>query len=85
MTDEPTPTGIDHPVLTVADVGATCDFHETLGGEAATFGDGRSAVRFGDRTINLHPVDRAVADHVAAAPTSGATTSVSSSRRPSRT
>jgi catechol 2,3-dioxygenase-like lactoylglutathione lyase family enzyme len=36
-----------------------------------TFGDGRSAVRFGDRKITLHPVDREVADHVAAAPTPG--------------
>jgi len=71
MTDKPTPTGIDHLVLTVADVEAACDFYETLGGEVVTFGDGRKAVQFGDRKINLHPVDHRVADHVAAAPTPG--------------
>lgn len=75
MTDQPTtgvtPTGIDHLVLTVEDVEATCAFYETLGGEVVTFGDDRTAVQFGDQKINLHPVDRRVAEHVAAAPTPG--------------
>jgi catechol 2,3-dioxygenase-like lactoylglutathione lyase family enzyme len=78
MTDQPTtgdagvtPTGIDHVVLTVEDVAATCAFYETLGAEVVTFGDDRKAVQFGDQKINLHPVDGRVADHVAAAPTPG--------------
>jgi catechol 2,3-dioxygenase-like lactoylglutathione lyase family enzyme len=71
MTDQPTPTGIDHFVLTVADVEATCTFYEKLGGEAVTFGDDRKAVRFGDRKLNLHPADHRVAEYVAAAPTPG--------------
>ena len=78
MTDQPTtgdagvtPTGIDHFVLTVEDVAATCAFYETLGAEVVTFGDDRKAVQFGDQKINLHPVDYRVADHVAEAPTPG--------------
>jgi catechol 2,3-dioxygenase-like lactoylglutathione lyase family enzyme/N-acetylglutamate synthase-like GNAT family acetyltransferase len=57
-------TSLDHLVLTVADVDATCDFYvATLGLERVTFGDGRSALRFGDQKLNLqaaaqpqHPV-----------------------------
>lgn len=71
MTDKPTPTGIDHLVLTVEDVERTCAFYETLGAEVVTFGDDRKAVQFGDQKINLHPVDRGVAEYVAAAPTPG--------------
>jgi len=75
MTDKPTtgvtPTGIDHLVLTVEDVAATGAFYETLGGEVVTFGDDRTAVQFGERKINLHPVDHRVADHVAETPTPG--------------
>jgi catechol 2,3-dioxygenase-like lactoylglutathione lyase family enzyme len=75
MTDQSTtgvtPTGIDHLVLTVEDIERTCAFYETLGGEIVTFGDDRTAVEFGDRKINLHPVDHRVADHVAATPTPG--------------
>ncbi|WP_049935436.1 VOC family protein [Haloplanus natans] len=73
MTDQPTtgvtPTGIDHLVLTVEDIAATCAFYETLGAEVVTFGDDRRAVQFGDRKVNLHPVDHRVADHVAETPT----------------
>lgn len=50
-------TGIDHFVLTVSDVDATCAFYEDLGGEPVTFGDDRKAIRFGDQKINLHPTD----------------------------
>jgi len=71
MPGPPTLTGPDHLVLAVGDVAATCAFYETLGGDVVIFGDGPKAVEFGDRNINLHPVDRAVADHVAAAPTPG--------------
>ena len=71
MTDAPTPTGIDHLVLTVEDVEATCAFYETLGAETVTFGNDRRALQFGDRKINLHPADHRVAEYVAAAPTPG--------------
>jgi len=69
--DQPTLTGIDHFVLTVEDVEATCEFYAALGAEVKTFGDGRKAVHFGAQKINLHPVDNDV-DHVAASPTPGA-------------
>lgn len=46
---------IDHIVLTVADIAATCDFYtRVLGMEIATFGQGRKALTFGDQKINLH-------------------------------
>jgi catechol 2,3-dioxygenase-like lactoylglutathione lyase family enzyme len=46
---------IDHFVLTVADIEATCDFYRAvLGMEVLTFGDGRTALGFGDQKINLH-------------------------------
>ncbi|AXG06196.1 VOC family protein [Haloplanus rubicundus] len=71
MTDKPTPTGIDHFVLTVENVERTCEFYETLGAEVVTFGDDRTAVQFGDQKINLHPADHRVAAYVAATPTPG--------------
>jgi catechol 2,3-dioxygenase-like lactoylglutathione lyase family enzyme len=46
---------LDHLVLTVADVAATCDFYaRVLGMEIVTFGTGRKALRFGTQKINLH-------------------------------
>ncbi|HEY5208709.1 MAG TPA: VOC family protein [Stellaceae bacterium] len=46
---------IDHFVLTVADVEATCEFYRTaLGMTVLTFADGRKALGFGDQKINLH-------------------------------
>lgn len=63
-------TGIDHFVLRVEDVDASCDFYEALGAEIVTFGDDRTAVRFGDQKINLHPLDPDVTP-VAADPTPG--------------
>ena len=50
---------LDHLVLTVRDIAATCDFYERiLGMEVVTFGEGRTAVRFGTQKINLHQVGR---------------------------
>ena len=48
-------TSLDHLVLTVRDIGATCAFYERfLGMRAETFGDGRTALHFGEQKINLH-------------------------------
>ena len=50
---------IDHIVLTVADVEATCAFYvRVLGMEPVTFADGRRALAFGAQKINLHPAGR---------------------------
>lgn len=46
---------IDHFVLTVRDVEATCEFYErALGMRAITFAGGRRALAFGAQKINLH-------------------------------
>lgn len=46
---------IDHFVLTVKDVAATCDFYErALGMTREEFGAGRVALKFGTQKINLH-------------------------------
>ncbi len=46
---------IDHVVLTVCDIARTCEFYSrVLGMEVVTFGDGRTALRFGQQKINLH-------------------------------
>jgi catechol 2,3-dioxygenase-like lactoylglutathione lyase family enzyme len=46
---------LDHFVLTVASVDATCAFYsEVLGMEVSTFGGGRKALLFGRQKINLH-------------------------------
>ena len=51
-------THLDHFVLTVADIGRTCDFYErVLGMKRALFGEGRMALHFGNQKINLHPAD----------------------------
>ena len=50
---------IDHFVLTVRDIGATCDFYErALGMQREVFGEGRTALKFGRQKINLHPAGR---------------------------
>ena len=50
---------LDHIVLTVADIEATCTFYrEVLGMEVAHFGAGRTALAFGGQKINLHPAGR---------------------------
>ncbi len=47
---------LDHIVLTVQDIEATCAFYEkVLGMERRDFGEGRLALHFGRQKINLHP------------------------------
>jgi catechol 2,3-dioxygenase-like lactoylglutathione lyase family enzyme len=51
--------GIDHLVLTVADVDRTVSFYaRVLGMEPVTFGAGRRALRFGHHKLNLHQAGR---------------------------
>ena len=46
---------LDHLVLTVADIPRTCEFYtRVLGMEVVRFGEGRTALRFGQQKINLH-------------------------------
>jgi catechol 2,3-dioxygenase-like lactoylglutathione lyase family enzyme/ketosteroid isomerase-like protein len=55
----------------VRDLDATVEFYRrVLGMEVVTFGQGRTALRFGDQKINLHPVGRGFT-LVAARPTPG--------------
>ncbi len=50
---------LDHLVLTVRDIAATCDFYSTvLGMEVVTFGAGRKALAFGQQKFNLHEAGR---------------------------
>ncbi len=47
--------GLDHLVLTVADIEKTCDFYrKVLNMEVVTFGDNRKALVFGNQKFNLH-------------------------------
>jgi catechol 2,3-dioxygenase-like lactoylglutathione lyase family enzyme len=46
---------LDHFVLTVRDIDATCDFYtRVLGMTVVTFGEGRKALQFGQQKFNLH-------------------------------
>ena len=46
---------LDHLVLTVADIEATCAFYgAVMGMEVVAFGEGRKALAFGRQKINLH-------------------------------
>jgi len=46
---------IDHLVLTVNDIEATCAFYtNVLGMEVETFGKNRKALKFGNQKLNLH-------------------------------
>ncbi|MCX5910118.1 MAG: VOC family protein [Deltaproteobacteria bacterium] len=46
---------LDHLVLTVRDISATCAFYgQVLGMKVVTFGNGRKALAFGSQKINLH-------------------------------
>ncbi|MEP3280498.1 MAG: VOC family protein [Stappiaceae bacterium] len=46
---------IDHFVLTVASIEATCDFYtRVLGMDVIDFAGGRKALSFGNQKINLH-------------------------------
>lgn len=49
---------IDHLVLTVANIDRSVAFYAgVLGMEPVTFGEGRTALRFGEQKINLHGPD----------------------------
>ena len=62
---------LDHLVLTVADIERTCAFYtRVLGMAVVTFGEGRTALRFGQQKINLHPADN-IPGLVADKPTPG--------------
>ena len=62
---------LDHLVLTVADIERTCAFYtRVLGMEVVHFGDGRTALKFGQQKINLHPADN-IPGLVANKPTPG--------------
>lgn len=62
---------LDHLVLTVKNVEATCDFYRIiLNMEVQEFGNGRKALRFGNQKINLHQVGKEI-EPKAAHPTSG--------------
>ncbi|MDX1736643.1 MAG: VOC family protein [Alphaproteobacteria bacterium] len=63
---------LDHLVLTVSDIEATCDFYQrVLGMRRVEFGEGRVALHFNRQKINLHPKDNKVTDLVAAKPNTG--------------
>ncbi|MCU4415223.1 VOC family protein [Acinetobacter sp. WU_MDCI_Axc73] len=48
---------LDHLVLTVADIEATCSFYQrVLNFEVIEFGENRKALKFGSQKINLHQV-----------------------------
>ncbi|MDX2216407.1 MAG: VOC family protein [Oculatellaceae cyanobacterium bins.114] len=50
---------LDHLVLTVQDIPATCDFYtRALGMQVVTFGGDRKALQFGQHKINLHQVGK---------------------------
>ena len=50
---------IDHVVMTVRDLDATCDFYaRVLGMRVVTFADRRKALAFGRQKINLHLAGR---------------------------
>jgi len=50
---------IDHIVLTVHDLEATCEFYlRVLGMQVTTFGKGRRALVFGAQKINLHELGK---------------------------
>ena len=65
-------TTIDHLVLYVADVAATAAWYERVAGaDVETFAGGRTAVRLGDRKVNLHEAGAAFDPH-AVNPAAGA-------------
>lgn len=54
---------LDHLVLTVRELTATCQFYRNLGMEIVTFGPGRTALQFGQQKINLHQVGAEIQPH----------------------
>lgn len=68
---KPLITALDHLVLTVAHMEASCAFYrEVLGFGVETFGEGRVALTFGSQKINLHPLKNDI-DIRARVPTAG--------------
>jgi len=62
---------LDHLVLTVADIGVTCEFYSrVLGMKVVTFGNDRKALQLGRQKINLHKRGKEF-DPKAANPTPG--------------
>ena len=62
---------LDHFVLTVRDIEATCQFYSRLCDmEIVTFGDDRKALAFGRQKINLHEIGKEF-EPKAAAPVPG--------------
>ena len=62
---------LDHLVLTVKSISATCVFYqEALGMEVVTFGSGRKALVFGKGKVNLHELGKEF-EPKAESPTSG--------------
>ncbi len=62
---------LDHLVLTVRDIGRSCDFYkEVLDMEIRTTGGNRKAIHFGNSKINLHQQGAEFRPH-AQAPTPG--------------
>ena len=62
---------LDHLVLTVRDIDASCRFYEqVLGMHTVTFAGGRKALQFGRQKINLHQLGREF-EPKAAQPTAG--------------
>ena len=52
---------LDHFVLTIRDIDATCAFYtRVLGMTVVKFGAGRIALNYGQQKINLHPVENAI-------------------------
>jgi catechol 2,3-dioxygenase-like lactoylglutathione lyase family enzyme len=55
---------LDHLVLTVASIEASCEFYErVLGMKTVAFGQGRKALAFGRQKINLHLAGREFEPH----------------------
>ena len=62
---------LDHLVLTVRNIEATCEFYSrVLGMSVDTFAGGRKALRFGAQKLNLHQAGKEF-DPKAARPTPG--------------
>jgi len=52
-------TQLDHLVLTVKSIDASCAFYsQILGMEVIEFGEGRKALKFGNQKFNLHQVGK---------------------------
>ncbi|HXX83393.1 MAG TPA: VOC family protein [Casimicrobiaceae bacterium] len=57
---------LDHLVLTVASIEASCEFYQrVLGMKPVSFGNGRKALAFGRQKINLHLAGREFEPHAA--------------------